>query len=59
MSILEYEGFGLVATEAAASGGIVLAANLDGLKDAVMNNRIGFFFYDFLNYPLLDSNSDI
>jgi hypothetical protein len=43
VSILEYEGFGLVATEAAASGGIVLAANLDGLKDAVMNNRIGFF----------------
>ena len=38
----EYEGFGLVATEAAASGGIVLAANLDGLKDAVMNNQTGY-----------------
>lgn len=38
----EYEGFGLVATEAAASGGIVLAADLDGIKDAVMDRRTGF-----------------
>lgn len=38
----EYEGFGLVATEAAASGGVVLAANLDGIKDAVMDGRTGF-----------------
>jgi len=42
VSTNEYEGFGLVATEAAASGGIVLAANLDGLKDAVMNNQTGY-----------------
>ncbi len=38
----EYEGFGLVATEAAASGGVVLAANLDGIKDAVMDGQTGF-----------------
>jgi glycosyltransferase involved in cell wall biosynthesis len=42
MSTNEYEGFGLLATEAAASRGIVLAANLDGLKDAVMNNQTGY-----------------
>lgn len=38
----EFEGFGLVATEAAASGGIVLAADLDGLKDAVIDGLTGF-----------------
>ncbi len=38
----EYEGFGLVATEAAASGGVVLAADLDGIKDAVTDGRTGF-----------------
>jgi glycosyltransferase involved in cell wall biosynthesis len=38
----EFEGFGLVATEAAASGGIVLAADLDGLRDAVIEDRTGF-----------------
>ena len=38
----EYEGFGLVAPEAAASGGLVLAADCDGLKDAVLDGETGF-----------------
>lgn len=38
----EYEGFGLVATEAAASGGVVLASDLDGIQDAVIDERTGF-----------------
>lgn len=38
----EFEGFGLVAVEAAAAGGVVLAANRDGLVDAVMDGKTGF-----------------
>ncbi len=38
----EYEGFGLVAVEAAAAGGIVLAANHGGLRDAVIDGKTGF-----------------
>lgn len=38
----EFEGFGLVATEAAAAGGIVLAAASGGLKDAVIDAVTGF-----------------
>jgi glycosyltransferase involved in cell wall biosynthesis len=37
----EYEGFGLVAPEAAAAGGVVLAANCDGLVDAVIDGETG------------------
>ncbi|MDR7104038.1 glycosyltransferase family 4 protein [Croceicoccus sp. BE223] len=37
----EYEGFGLVAPEAAACGGMVLAADLDGLRDAVVHGETG------------------
>ncbi|HSG33361.1 MAG TPA: glycosyltransferase family 4 protein [Sphingomonadaceae bacterium] len=37
----EYEGFGLVAPEAAAAGGIVLAARCDGLVDAVIDGETG------------------
>lgn len=37
----EYEGFGLVAPEAAACGGIVLAADLEGLRDAVADGETG------------------
>ncbi|WP_209347158.1 glycosyltransferase family 4 protein [Pontixanthobacter sp. CEM42] len=37
----EYEGFGLVAPEAAAAGGIVLAADHGGLRDAVIDGETG------------------
>jgi glycosyltransferase involved in cell wall biosynthesis len=38
----EFEGFGLVAVEAAAAGGIVLAARHAGLADAVIEGSTGF-----------------
>ena len=38
----EFEGFGLVACEAAAAGGIVLAANCGGLSEAVIGGATGF-----------------
>ena len=38
----EYEGFGLVATEAAAAGGVVLAARTGGLVDAIVDGTTGF-----------------
>ncbi len=37
----EYEGFGLVAPEAAAAGGVVLAARHGGLTDAVLDGETG------------------
>lgn len=37
----EYEGFGLVAPEAAVSGGVVVAAKCDGLLDAVIDGETG------------------
>ncbi len=38
----EFEGFGLVAPEAAAAGGVVLAADHGGLRDAVIDGETGF-----------------
>ncbi|MEE4199421.1 glycosyltransferase family 4 protein [Erythrobacter sp.] len=38
----EYEGFGLVAPEAANAGGVVLASNHGGLIDAVIDGQTGF-----------------
>lgn len=38
----EFEGFGLIACEAAAAGGIVLAANCGGLSEAVIDKETGF-----------------
>ena len=38
----EFEGFGLVACEAAAAGGIVLAARTGGLVEAVRHGETGF-----------------
>jgi glycosyltransferase involved in cell wall biosynthesis len=38
----EFEGFGLVAVEAAAAGGIVLAADHGGLRDAVIDGESGY-----------------
>jgi len=38
----EFEGFGMVATEASACGGVSLAANIDGLQEAVVDNVTGF-----------------
>ncbi|MEM9780285.1 MAG: glycosyltransferase family 4 protein, partial [Pseudomonadota bacterium] len=37
----QFEGFGLVAAEAAASGGLVLAADLDGYRDSVIDGQTG------------------
>lgn len=37
-----FEGFGLVAVEAAAAGGVVVAARIDGLTDAVIDGETGF-----------------
>lgn len=38
----EFEGFGLVACEAASAGGVVLAARTGGLIDAVKDGETGF-----------------
>jgi glycosyltransferase involved in cell wall biosynthesis len=38
----EFEGFGLVAAEAAACGGVVVAADTGGLREAVLDGRTGF-----------------
>lgn len=38
----EFEGFGLVATEAAASGGVSLAAECEGLREAIVDGITGF-----------------
>ncbi|WP_416831300.1 MAG: glycosyltransferase family 4 protein [Erythrobacter sp.] len=38
----EFEGFGLIAPEAASVGGVVVAAATGGLKDAVINGETGF-----------------
>lgn len=38
----EFEGFGLVAAEAAAAGGIVLAANCGGIPEAVIEGETGY-----------------
>lgn len=38
----EYEGFGLIACEAASAGGLVLAAASGGLTDAVKDGETGF-----------------
>lgn len=37
----KFEGFGLVAAEAAAAGGLVLAARLDGLTSSVLDGETG------------------
>jgi glycosyltransferase involved in cell wall biosynthesis len=38
----EFEGFGLVAVEAAAAGGVVLASDIGGLRSAVKDGVTGF-----------------
>lgn len=38
----EFEGFGLVAPEAAAAGGVVLAAHCGALPEAVVDGKTGF-----------------
>jgi glycosyltransferase involved in cell wall biosynthesis len=37
-----FEGFGLVAVEAAAAGGIVLASRIDGFTESIVNGVTGF-----------------
>lgn len=41
-TIAGFEGYGLVASEAAAAGGVVLASRLHGLTDAVVDGETGF-----------------
>ncbi len=38
----DVEGFGLAAVEAAARGGVVIASDLEGIKDAVRHGETGF-----------------
>ena len=38
----DFEGFGLVAIETIVDGGVLIASNIDGIKDAVINNKTGF-----------------
>ncbi len=38
----EFEGFGLIASEASAAGGVTLAANCGGLSEAVIDGKTGF-----------------
>lgn len=38
----DMEGFGLVALESASQNGLILASNIDGISDAVKNNKTGF-----------------
>jgi glycosyltransferase involved in cell wall biosynthesis len=38
----DMEGFGLVCLEASAHGAPVFASNIDGIPDAIINNRNGF-----------------
>lgn len=38
----DFEGFGLCATEASGEGGVVIAAALDGIVDAVRDGETGF-----------------
>jgi len=38
----DIEGFGLTAIEAAAQGSIMLASNIEGIRDAVFDNQTGF-----------------
>ncbi len=38
----EFEGFGLIASEASAAGGVTLAANCGGLSEAVIDGETGF-----------------
>jgi phosphatidylinositol alpha-1,6-mannosyltransferase len=38
----DMEGFGIVALESASQNGVILASNIDGISDAVKNNKTGF-----------------
>lgn len=42
MGLEGFEGFGLTAVEGAADGGVVLAADIDGIADAVRDGVTGF-----------------
>ncbi len=41
-SVEDFEGFGLTALEAAAAGGVVIASDLHGISDAVVDGKTGF-----------------
>jgi glycosyltransferase involved in cell wall biosynthesis len=39
---VDFDGFGLTALEAAADGGVLLASRIDGIVDAVIDEKTGF-----------------
>lgn len=55
----EFEGFGLVAVEAAAAGGVVVAARHAGLKEAVKDGETGFLVAPGEADPWIDKISEI
>lgn len=42
MGVKDFEGFGLTAPEAAAEGGVLIAAAVEGVTDAVIDSETGF-----------------
>jgi len=42
MGVRDFEGFGLTAPEAAAEGGVLIAAAVEGVTDAVIDGETGF-----------------
>lgn len=49
----EFEGFGLIACEASAAGGVVLAANCGGLTEAVIDGQTGYLLTSGAKEPWL------
>lgn len=57
--IESFEGFGLVAPEAAAAGGVVLASDVFGLKEAVCHGTTGFLLNPDDTQDWLDKINEI
>jgi glycosyltransferase involved in cell wall biosynthesis len=54
-----FEGFGLVAAEAAAAGGVVLAANSAGLMSAEIDGETGFLLPPGAAQPWIDKVGEV